>query len=263
MRKFLMLFLLVSFPLFCEWNLTVCTIFQNDARFLAEWISYHEKEGVDHFLLYNNMSTDNYQEVLAPFVARGLVEVIEWPSVAKEDEWENFCFHTCISAYNDGIQRLKGKTKWLAIIDTDEFIFSIDKPLKALLKKYKKQQAIGLLWACYGTSNVDYCAPGEMLKKLLWRLPLDHPRNSWWKSIMKMKEIIKCAQPHGCLLKDKGFEMVLDRAEARINHYWSRDETFLHEVKIPRYLRWKASAEGIIEEVATYNQEYDDAILNR
>lgn len=261
MQKILMFFLSISLPLISseQWNLTLCTIFQQEARFLEEWILFHEKEGVDHFILYNNLSTDNYQEVLAPFIQRGLVELIDWPSVPKDDEWTNFCFQVCVSAYNDAINRLRGKTKWLAIIDADEYLFSLHMPLKDLLKKYKKESAISFQWVCFGTSNVDYCKPGEALAKLVWRLPFEDPRNAWYKTISRMKLISHCTHPHACILKS-GKERVLAREEARVNHYWTHDETFLHEVKVPRYQKWGHAYEHLIQSAAEFNQIYDDLI---
>lgn len=51
----------------------VCLRFRDEARFLEEWIEYYLAAGVDHFLLYNNFSIDNYQQVLRPYQDRGRV----------------------------------------------------------------------------------------------------------------------------------------------------------------------------------------------
>ena len=51
--------------------LSVCAIYKNEARYLAEWLEFHLLAGVEHFFLYNNNSTDDHREVLAPYLRAG------------------------------------------------------------------------------------------------------------------------------------------------------------------------------------------------
>ena len=51
-----------------KYDLAVCAIFKNEARFLKEWIEFYKLIGVEHFYLYNNFSNDNYQDVLQPYI---------------------------------------------------------------------------------------------------------------------------------------------------------------------------------------------------
>lgn len=266
MLKILLMIMTLTFSLSkgvsFEYELAICAIFQNEDRFLDEWITYHADHGVDHFWLYNNNSTDNYEEVLSKYIESGLVELIDWPSIQEENDWMNFTFLVQVAAYNDCINHAKERTKWLAIIDTDEFILSLEGPISNMLNKYKNESAIALKWACFGTSGIDYCPSGEMLSTLQWRMPLDHPRNDWYKSIVKPECVQVCQNPHLCNLFS-GTEKVLPRSEARLNHYWTRDETFLREVKIPRYEKWNTNKEKLISTAAQMNQEFDDDIMNQ
>ena len=61
--------------------LSVCAIYKNEARYLAEWIEFHLLAGVEHFFLYDNDSTDDHREVLAPYMRAGLVTVTDWPGL--------------------------------------------------------------------------------------------------------------------------------------------------------------------------------------
>ena len=45
-------------------TLAILAIFRNEADIMEEWIEHHINEGVDHFYLINNQSTDNYSEIL-------------------------------------------------------------------------------------------------------------------------------------------------------------------------------------------------------
>ncbi len=47
-----------------QYDLVLCSIFQNEAAWLREWLEFHLLVGVQHALLYNNHSTDAYGEVV-------------------------------------------------------------------------------------------------------------------------------------------------------------------------------------------------------
>jgi hypothetical protein len=54
-------------------------MFKDEAPWLKEWISYHHNIlGVEHFYLYNNDSSDDYREVLRPWIDQHIVELIDW-----------------------------------------------------------------------------------------------------------------------------------------------------------------------------------------
>jgi hypothetical protein len=55
--------------------LSICAIFKDEAPYLAEWIEFHRHVGVERFLLYDNLSTDNGREVLEPWARTGIVTV--------------------------------------------------------------------------------------------------------------------------------------------------------------------------------------------
>ena len=50
--------------------LAACTIYRDAASYLAEWIEFHRLLGVERFFLYDNGSTDDHREVLAPYRRR-------------------------------------------------------------------------------------------------------------------------------------------------------------------------------------------------
>ena len=60
-------------------ELVICGIFRDEADYLAEWIEFHHLMGVSHFHLYQNRSTDNWEEVVEPYVQAGLVTIVPWP----------------------------------------------------------------------------------------------------------------------------------------------------------------------------------------
>src|SRR5687768_9080374 len=60
--------------------LSVCSIYRDHAEYLREWIEFHRLVGVERFFLYDNESSDDHREVLAPCVERGIVVIHDWPN---------------------------------------------------------------------------------------------------------------------------------------------------------------------------------------
>jgi len=127
-----------------KYEVSICLIFKNEAAYLKEWIEYHLLIGVDHFYLYNNLSEDNYMEILAPYIEKGLVTLTEWPVKYAQ-----------IAAYEDCYNRCKDETHWLGYIDADEFVnLQRDNSIKVFLLRYKVFPSILLCWKMFGTSGI-------------------------------------------------------------------------------------------------------------
>ena len=103
--------------------MSLVAVFQNEARFLKEWIEFNLLMGVEHFYLYNHLSTDNYYEVLKPYMDRGIVELTNITTKVKnKTAW----FRLQQKIYQKAIRKVKNQTEWLAILDTDEFLYPIE-----------------------------------------------------------------------------------------------------------------------------------------
>ena len=59
--------------------LTIATMFKNKRRWVREWIEFHLMMGAEHFIMYDNDSTDFPLEVLQYYIDQGLVTYIPWP----------------------------------------------------------------------------------------------------------------------------------------------------------------------------------------
>ncbi len=107
---------------------SVCASFQNCASRLKEWIEYHKQLGIQHFYLYNNLSTDEYVDVLNPYLEMGEVEIIQWPVRGPLDEE---------SIYQNALSLAQGRSKWLLYLTTDEYL---ELPTKTGLIQFLEEQ---------------------------------------------------------------------------------------------------------------------------
>ena len=255
------------------YQLAIGAIFRDEASYLKEWIEYHLLVGVDHFYLYNNLSSDDYKQVLEPYIKKGLVELTNW-SFAYEriSRWSPI---QC-SAYSEILQKASGKAKWLAIIDIDEFIVPLKEDnLRTALAEYENYGALGVNWQMFGTANVQKIpANRHLIETLLLKGPVDYTDNIHVKCIVRPERTSSCESPHYCHLQ-RGYVQVNTNKEIFmgpfspyvasdkivINHYWTRDIDYLKQKKIARRNAWQEGEEGVMQRANQLNQVEDRAIV--
>lgn len=123
--------------------IALCIMCKNDEEALIENVEYHTLLGVDHFIIYDNMSDNPLKNVFSKY---NNVTVIEW--FDQEFESQTRC-------YNDCIKKFKTEFRWIGFIDTDELIVIKDtsKDIKTFLRPYETYGGLGVYWKCFGSSG--------------------------------------------------------------------------------------------------------------
>ncbi|MEM1283543.1 MAG: glycosyltransferase family 92 protein [Chlamydiota bacterium] len=248
-----------------RYYLGALAIFRNDAPYLKEWIEYHKLVGIEHFYLYNNLSNDGHIEVLQPYIDNGYVELIDWPyEHGKDGHWTKIQRN----AYRHAIEGCSSETKWLAIIDTDEFIVPGEhKSLNELIaseeaKKQNKNVArYEISWILFGTSGVERTPNNRLMIELL--LKNEGKANKMYKSIVRPQYVGDYINPHKTNLTKKMKHKKLPLSTAQVNHYVLRDQYFLHKVKIPRVGNYYKSTEYLLnlDKQCCHINRFSDKIL--
>lgn len=119
----------------------ICCIAKDEDRYIEEWISYHQKLGVDEFLVYENgwRAPDSLRE-------RFGIHLFPFDGDVMQ-----------VKAYNDCLTRtsVPFELDWLAFIDVDEFVAKRDtRSLKDILKGYDMFPAVALNWRLFGDSGL-------------------------------------------------------------------------------------------------------------
>ena len=160
-----------------RWYLTAMAAIQNEGPYLDEWLAFCVLEGIEHVLLYDNSSTDNTREVLQPWIKAGIVELIDWPLHWKSQSQSK--------AFVDALNRLRGRTKWAAFIDPDEYLFSpTGETVSDVLKEYEEHAGVIVNWQCYGTSGHRTRPAGMTIESFVRRARRSWPRNRRVKTIV-------------------------------------------------------------------------------
>jgi hypothetical protein len=243
--------------------LSATALFRGEAPYLREWLEFHRLVGVERFVLYdNNPQPDGSAEILAPYVAAGIVELI----VRRERPAQP-------AVYRDAVERERGRSRWLAVLDLDEFLFSpTGRRLPEVLRGFERHAAVGACWAVYGTGGHDVRPDGLVTESYLWRSDDDARRNRHVKSIVDPRRAVRPMSPHHFRVRgrfvDERHRLLTGpcihgaptRRLLRINHYWSKSrEEAERKVRRPRAdLDEMRSLELFLN--PALNAVYDDAI---
>lgn len=166
-----------------KYKLAIMAIMKNEGPYLKEWLDFHLLVGVEKFYLYDNDSTDNTKEILKPYIDKNIVEYTFFPGKAQQ-----------LAAYKTGLKQYVHETKWLAIIDLDEFLVPVEhKTIPEYLNTLPKnasQLIIG--WVQYGSSGHKTKQPGLLIENYK-----RHADKSWGvKAIVKPELVVKITNPH-------------------------------------------------------------------
>lgn len=251
-----------------QWEFVVATVFRDDAEYLKEWIEFHKLVGAEHFYMINNLSVDNYLEVLQPYLDSGEAELIDWP---EENSPENHWYDIQKRIWDHCLELTRGKVTWLAMLDTDEFLFTrngekIQDFLRFVLEdEYLNGRCGGIPinWFMFGTSGVKKIPKDKtLIESLTLSQGKEHKKA---KTICRPECIVEMVDCAHIASYKKGYRAFPNLAQVkqnmRLNHYWTRDEDFLWNRKIAWRMSHGLSYEWCIEETTKINKKPDTAIL--
>ena len=248
---------------------------KNEGPYLKEWIEYHKLVGVERFYFYDNLSEDNTKEVLDPYIIDGTVVYHKLPNHPITNIFPQ------IEAYNDAIYKYRDRTRWMAIIDVDEFIVPVEKDsIQDFLADYDPYPAVVANWVCFDSNGhlEKPTAHGGLVTANYTRVRKDHNHrlDRTIKSIVNPKLVINYISEHNGLYYHnlsgvsenfkpvRGiFSNVHSSDKIRINHYSikSREE---YIKKISRNRRGFPLAYKFKEEALNFKGEtLDDMVIQK
>ena len=126
-------------------NSAVCLLIKDENDYVNEWLSWHIRIGFEHFYIYDNGSkipiSTSVDSAYAPYCT----------FIDFSGEHVN----TQLDCYNDALTKYGDRTKWLAFIDTDEFIRIIEgENINDFLARYEAHDGLYVRWVVYGANGL-------------------------------------------------------------------------------------------------------------
>ena len=206
----------------------VCLIAREENKYIREWAEYHLRIGFDTLLIYDNESRVPLAEELADLVALGRVIMHEIPSDPRG--W----IKTQGNAYTDCMARYRDAFKWIAVIDSDEFLLPRQtRDIKEFLAEYEGYGGVAVNWVMFGSSGV---ARNESGSQIFTFIHTREEETTTIKSIVQPRRVEAFTGPHGADFLPGFFTVSPDHfplepcvysapfagERIQLNHYWWR-----------------------------------------
>lgn len=220
------------------YDLSIAAIIKNEET-IIEWIEYHLMVGVQHFYIYDNESTDGLERKLQKYIQDGIVTYISWPGKYQQ-----------MPVYNHAVSHFQYETKWLAIIDGDEYIVPVEEDrlvpqvLDEIYSIHRTRLStgyllggVGLNWRVYGICGHKTKCHGLLFENYRYRAEDDYIKNNLIKTICNPRLVNNITSPHcvnyipdyftvsekGSLIPSAAF-FDSSCTKLRINHYRIKSE---------------------------------------
>ena len=207
--------------------ISVFAQFKNETMNLKVWLEHYLWQGVDHFYLIDNGSTDNPWSILEDYVNRGIVSYHYWEGRHQQTAYMRQLFD---------VENLKHNTYWLINSDLDEFFYGRYKKLKVVLQELEQHaNVIYCNWLMFGHENlIEH--PEDIRQSILHREPNMHILT---KCIYKPKVINNSSQIEVHSISDHHEDIGqrhirVENEFILLNHYPIQSLNFFKEVKMKR-----------------------------
>lgn len=150
--------------------ISVAACIKNEGPYLAEWLAFHHRLGVEHFILYDNGSTDDTPAVCQPYIASGLVTLIPW---ANFSVW----FNQQRGAYAHALMNFGARSTWVGFFDIDEFMFPVEAAsLADVLREREHLPVVAAAGINFGTSGHRHRPSVGVARGYRMAVPMDRQR---------------------------------------------------------------------------------------
>lgn len=221
-----------------KYKLSIVLIIKNEAPYIEEWIEYYKLLGFDRMYIYDNDSNDNPYSKIKKYIQTGLVKYTKISGRARQ-----------LDAYNDALKIAKKESKYLAILDADEFLFPVKNiDVYSIIDKYISSNphvgGVGINWLIFGSGGQIVKKTGLVTQRFYFRSNFNFVKNQHVKTICDPRKVAGILNPHivqynyGCYAidsfyrrLDKPFTEYNPDAPLRINHYFTKSKNEFIEKK--------------------------------
>jgi hypothetical protein len=211
-------------------ELSVVAILKNEASYVREWIEYYRLLGVTKFYIYDNESQDNVKEVISDYIDSGIVVYKYFPGKHRQN-----------MAYTEAINDYASKTRFMAVIDLDEFIVPVDDKLslievvKNIFRRKPYAAGVSIPWLIYGSNHHEKRPEGLVIDNYLYRAEDSFEEKI--KTVFNPRLVNGYNNPHypiykygACSINENGhiivgkFDQKKSCKQIRINHYFTKSK---------------------------------------
>ena len=214
-----------------KYYLSVGAMFKNEAHSIKEWINHYLHHGVEHFYLINDNSTDNFMEIIQEYIDKNIVTLF--------NVTEPYYLGRQRTLYNRHILPCIKETKWLLMVDLDEYVWSkMDTNLCNILKIGEGCSQIQIRQTLFG-SNGYINQPKYIVKSFTKRIK-DFSNDGKLKYFVNSSYDYSSLNIHHADFVDPSLKtdyskfIIIDPEYFIMNHYCCQSLEFWNNIKCTR-----------------------------
>lgn len=223
-------------------TLAAAVMVGDEVAYIREWVAFHLAVGFERLDIYVNWldRLEATHREVADFVAAGWVTVTAWPDVFAPKDPSNIAA-VQYQCYAHAVVVHRGRSRWLALIDADEFLFSpVHDDVKTVLGGFEARPAVAVFWVNFGTNGHATRPEGLVIDNYLKAAHADCLLNRQFKSVVQPDRILGIFNPHRHITDEPAVCAYTETGEAlgnwdhelnepsaqllRINHYYTKSE---------------------------------------
>lgn len=210
-----------------SYDLALLAIVKNEEMVIDEWIEHHIWQGVQHFYIIDNNSTDGTVKLLDKWISKGIVTLYFYPNKFEQ-----------VISYNKVFQeKAKRECKWLIVCDCDEFIYNKHRSKSILdaLNKFTQITDIAgvfLFWKMFSSSGLENQPLGKIRESFIHRYAIVHTEFDKFH----FKQIVNCDNVNTLIIHHHNYSKgsLATLPELACNHYCTMSREYWRDVKMTR-----------------------------
>ena len=172
-------------------GIALAVIVNNEAASIGEWLRFHEAAGVDHFILYDDGSTDDTIRIARQILPPENLTIMPWSQRLRDASPQGRVIHSQGLAFAHAISNFRDRFRWMGFIDIDEFLFpTLANSIPDALAGMAHVDNILLPWQMFGRQGFSH-TPEKVLPNYLQRHR--DPYSSAVKGILNFKCVVNPA----------------------------------------------------------------------
>jgi hypothetical protein len=205
--------------------LSIIAMFKNESSIIEQWIQHYLLEGVNHFYLIDNGSTDNYEIIIKKYIKK--ITLIK-DSYRQEKNTQNVLINKHF------LNKIKKESKWVIVCDIDEYIYNINnnKNIINFLNTKENFSRIWIPWKLFGASKKPNIIPNLINDLTQRQNKININDTGYGKSIIKCSDLILLETHYSTVT---GLTLKLNLTYSlHCNHYKLISEKYFKDVKCIR-----------------------------
>jgi hypothetical protein len=214
-----------------KYYLSVGAMFKNESHSIEEWIMHYLHHGAEHFYLINDNSSDNFMEIIQEYIDKGIVTLF--------NDNESYYLGRQRNLYNKHILPRIKETKWLLMVDMDEYVWSkMDVNLSNVLKICEGLAQIQIRQTLFD-SNGHIKQPKYIVKSFTKKIQ-DNSNDGKTKYLVNSSYEFSSLNIHHSnfvnneLMYDYSIFIIINSEYFIMNHYCCQSVEFWNNIKCTR-----------------------------